>query len=68
MSPAEMREHHAIEGNQASREIKDPLADAAMVAAAVTPIVEVVAETVAGIEAAGKGADEEFKWRIKSLR
>lgn len=68
MSPAEMREHHAIEGNQASRGIKDPLADAAMVAAAVTPIVEVVAETVAGIEAAGKGADEEFKWRIKSLR
>jgi hypothetical protein len=67
MSPAEMREHHAIEGNQASRGIKDPLADAAMVAA-VTPIVEVVAETVAGIEAAGKGADEEFKWRIKSLR
>lgn len=73
MSPAEMREHHAIEGNQASRGIKDPLADAAMVAAAVTPIVEVVAETVAGIEAVGieavgKAADEEFKWRIKSLR
>jgi hypothetical protein len=69
MSPAEMREHHAIEGNQASRGIKDPLADAAMVApAAVTPIVEVVAETVAGIEAAEKRADEEFKWRIKSLR
>jgi hypothetical protein len=68
MSPAEMREHHAIEGNQASRGIKDLLADAAMVAAAVTPIVEVVAETVAGIEAAEKRADEEFKWRIKSLR
>jgi hypothetical protein len=38
------------------------------VAAAVTPIVEVVAGIEAGIEAAGKGADEEFKWRIKSLR
>jgi hypothetical protein len=60
MSPAEMREHLAIEGNQASRGTKDPLADAAM-AAVVTPIVEVVAETAAKIEAVGKGADEEFK-------
>jgi hypothetical protein len=61
MSPAEMREHHAIEGNQASRGIKDLLADAAMVAAAVTPIVAVAEGTAVGIEAAGKRVDEEFQ-------
>jgi hypothetical protein len=64
-----MREHPATAGNPASREIRNPLADEAMrVAAAVTPIVEVAAETVARIEAAGKRADEEFQWQMKSLR
>jgi hypothetical protein len=65
MSPVEMREHPATAGNPASREIRNPLADAAMVAAAVMPIVAVAAETAAGIEAAGKRADEEFQWRMK---
>ena len=73
MSPVEMREHRAIEGNQVSRGIKNPLAGAAMEAAAVMPIVaaaEIEAaavETAAEIEAAGKRADEEFQWRMKSL-
>jgi hypothetical protein len=61
MNLVEMREHPATAGNRASREISNPLADAAMVAAAVMPIVEVAAETAAGIEAAEKGADEEFQ-------
>jgi hypothetical protein len=60
MNPVEMREHPATAGNRASREISNPLADAAMVVA-VMPIVEVVAETAAGIEAAVKRADEEFQ-------
>ena len=65
MSPAEMREPPATAGNPASREIRNPLADVAMVAAAVMPIVEVAAETAAGIEAAGKRVDEQFQWLIK---
>jgi hypothetical protein len=60
MNPVEMREHPATGGNPASREIRNPLAGAAM-AAAVMPIVEVAAETAAGIEAAEKRADEEFQ-------
>jgi hypothetical protein len=62
MSPVEMREHPATAGNPASREIRNLLVDAAMVAAAVMPIVEVAAEIEAvGIEAAVKRADEEFQ-------
>jgi hypothetical protein len=61
MSPVEMREHPATAGNPASREIRNLLVDAAMVAAAVMPIVEVVAERAAEIEAAVKRADEEFQ-------
>ena len=60
MSLVGMRERPATGGNPASREIRNPLADAAMVVA-VIPIVEVVAETAAGIEAAGKREDEEFQ-------
>jgi hypothetical protein len=70
MSPAETREHPATAGNPASREIRNPAVDAAMVAVAVTPVVEVAAEpaegiaaagTAVGIEAAGKRVDEEFQ-------
>jgi Ni,Fe-hydrogenase I cytochrome b subunit len=60
MSPAEMRELRVTADNPASKEIRNPLAYAAMVAVAVMPIVEVAAEKAAGIEAAGKRADEEF--------
>ena len=56
MSPVEMRERPATAGNPASREIRNPLAGAAMVAA-----VAGIAAAVAGIEAAGKRADEEFQ-------
>ena len=60
MSLVEMRGHPALAGNPASRGIRDPLADAGTVAAAVMPIAAVAAEVV-GIAAAEKGADEEFQ-------
>jgi hypothetical protein len=63
-----MREHPATAGNPASMEIRNPLADVEMPAAAVMPIVAVAAETVAEIEAAGKRVDEEFQWRMKRIR
>ena len=58
----EMRERPATAGNPASRDIRDPLAGAAMVAAAVMRIAAAGIEAVVvGIEAAGKRADEEFQ-------
>ena len=64
MSPAEMREHPAVAVNPVSKEIRNPLAEEAIVVAAATPTAG--AETAAAeIEAAGKRADEEFQWLIK---
>jgi hypothetical protein len=69
MSPAEIHRHLATADKPASRETKNPLAHAAMVAAAEMPkaeavVIEAVAETAAaGIEAAKRKVDEEFQWR-----
>jgi hypothetical protein len=61
MSPAEMREHPATAGNPASRETRNLPAEVEIVAAPAMPIGAVVAETAAGIAAAGKREDEEFQ-------
>ena len=60
MSPVEIREHPAIAGNPASREIKEPLVVAGTVAVVVMPSAAVAAEAVE-IAAAGKRGDEEFQ-------
>jgi len=63
MSPAEMRGRPAVAVNPVSKEIRNPLAEEAIVVAAMPTA---AAETAAvEIEAAGKRADEEFQWRIK---
>ena len=63
MSPVEMHEHPAAAVNPASKGIKDLLEEATVVAAVMATAVE-AADTGAAaveIEAAGKGADEEFQ-------
>jgi hypothetical protein len=64
-----MREHPAIAGNPASREIKNPLAVAGTLVAVVMRIAVVAVEmaeaarigAAAQIAAAGKSANEEFR-------
>jgi len=63
MSPVEMREHPAVVVNPSSREIQGLLEEEATVVAAAMPTAAGAAAVE--IEAAGKGADEEFQWRIK---
>ena len=64
MSPVEMHEHPAVAVSPACREIKGLMEEEATVVAAVMATVAEAAETGAAaveIEAAGKGADEEFQ-------
>jgi hypothetical protein len=64
MSPVEILGLRAIADKPASREIRDPVVVAGMVAAVVVmpnAAEAVVAAEVAGIAAAGKRVDEEFQ-------
>jgi hypothetical protein len=70
MNPAEIRWHRATADKPVSRVIRNPLADAAMVVAALMrkaaaleiEAAEGTAEAV-GTEAAKRRVDEEFQWR-----